>query len=131
MLRKLCILGGILAGSLGAESGANAWLRYDRLSEAAARPYRLALPAAVASFGDSAVLRTAQSELIRGIRGMLGRTLRIESQVPSGGAILIGTMQQIRQAVPQLPDTAIGAEGYWLTIARVGSVAHIVITGPD
>ena len=38
-----------------AESGIDAWLRYAALDDAVARPYRDALPAFAASFGDSPV----------------------------------------------------------------------------
>ena len=132
MLRKICILGGIVAGSLYAETGAGAWLRYDALSENAIRQYRAQVPAAVTSYGDSPVLESARRELIRGIRGMLGRTLRVEAQLPVESAIVMGTMAGIHQAAPQLHlDAQIGPDGYWLTTVRVGSAVHTVIAASD
>jgi alpha-glucuronidase len=71
--------------SLHAETGYNAWLRYAALDKAPA------LPAVVATAGDSVVLMTARDELIRGVRGMTGRTLRVEAGTPNEPAIVIGT----------------------------------------
>ena len=59
--------------ALHAESGHDAWLRYEPLVS----PPQL--PAVVSMAGDSQVLRTAQQELIRGVRRMTGRVLRAES----------------------------------------------------
>jgi alpha-glucuronidase len=132
MLRKIWILGGLVALSLNAETGANAWLRYDALSETAMRQYRSAVPAAVTTYGNSPVLASAQHELIRGVHGMLGRTLRVEAQLPAEGAIMLGTLAQIRQAAPQLHlDAQIGPDGFWLTTVKVGAVTHTVIAGAD
>ncbi|HEV3200189.1 MAG TPA: alpha-glucuronidase family glycosyl hydrolase [Bryobacteraceae bacterium] len=133
MLRRICILSGLVAGCLYAETGASAWLRYDALSENAIRQYRAALPAAVTSYGDSPAIGSARRELIRGIRGMLGRTLRVEAQLAVESAIVLGTVAQIRQAAPQLhlDVVQIGAQGYWLTTARVGGAVHMVIAASD
>jgi alpha-glucuronidase len=45
----------------------------------------------VVTLGDSPVLLTARDELIRGVRGMTGRTLRIESRITNEPAIVVGT----------------------------------------
>ena len=74
-----------VALTLHAQTGYNAWLRYAPLD------HPPALPAVVAVKGDSLVLITARDELIRGIRGMTGRTLRVESGTPSEPAIVIAT----------------------------------------
>jgi alpha-glucuronidase len=41
--------------------------------------------------GEALVLLTARDELIRGVRGMTGRTLRIETGAPNEPAIVVGT----------------------------------------
>src|SRR5690349_24986610 len=82
-----------LAGAavLGAEDGSSAWLRYAALDEAAARSYRQG-PAAITAAGNAPAVESARQELIRGIRGMLARTLRIEPPLPADSAILRGTL---------------------------------------
>src|SRR5215831_12804548 len=81
MSMRLLLLGAVL--SLHAETGRDAWLRYE-LS-----PTPPNLPAVVTVIGDSPVLRTAQQELIRGLRGMTGRTLRSESGAAREHAIVL------------------------------------------
>ena len=112
---------------LHAESGADAWLRHAPLDEASARQYAT-LPAAVVNFTATPPAESAQRELLRGVRGMLGRTLRVESGLPKEPAILMGTLADLRQLhlTADLP-----LDGYWLTTASVGSVTYTVITAAN
>ena len=125
MLRYLLLLAVV---PLCAETGADAWLRHAPLDEASARQYRAILPAAVVTYTKSPVAQSAQSELLRGIRGMLGRTLRVESGLPKEPAIVLGTLADLRQLhlTADLP-----VDGYWLTTANAGGVSYTVITGSN
>src|SRR5947208_3403453 len=96
----------LAAGNLAGESGQRAWLRYSRLDDAEVRTYRKDLPAVVVPIGQGLLIRSAQGELLRGVRGMLGRTLRVELKVPSEGAIVLGTFDELRRAAP-LPGMTI------------------------
>src|SRR2546423_15640208 len=103
-IRKLSALGLLFLCThtvVHAETGAEGWLRYARLDQQAAQKYD-AMPASVIKLGSSAVLETAQQELIRGIRGMLGGTLPIEEAEAHENAILLGTLSDLRAAVPGL-----------------------------
>jgi alpha-glucuronidase len=134
MLQKLWLLSGLLAiaGCLYAETGYDAWLRYTALAGDALRQYREVVPPAVFSLGDSAILGNAQRELARGIREMLGRTLRVEFRFPKESAIVMGTIASIRKSAPQLaPAASIEAEGYCLTTLAVNGVRYLVIAGAD
>ena len=64
--------------SARAETGYDGWLRYAPITDRAARERYATLPAVVVALGDSPIIVAAQDELIRGIRGMLGRTLRAD-----------------------------------------------------
>src|SRR3954452_3523292 len=79
-MRWICLL---LTLSLHAETGYRAWLRYAPLASPPA------LPAVVSIADDSVVLRTAQQELIAGIRGMTGRILRAETGAAGESAIVL------------------------------------------
>ena len=57
-----------------------------------------ALPAVAAAAGESPLVASAQQEIIRGLRGMTGRTLRAESGLPQESAIVLGTLAEIRRA---------------------------------
>ncbi len=117
------------AASGQAETGHDAWLRYARLQPAAAERYSV-LPATILSLGDTLVLNTAQTELVRGVKGMLGRTLRIASGVPTEGAIMIGTVGQLQTVAPAFHIIeGLGGDAFWLTTGEVGGYRCIIITG--
>lgn len=117
------------AASLRADNGYDAWLRYAQLTNAEHAKYD-ALPASVVLLGDSALLQTSQAELIRGVRGMLGRTLRAEKGTPSGEAIVLGTLENLRSIAPDLrAPHSLSPDGYWLATGRVHGYDCIVIAG--
>lgn len=116
----------LAACPLFAENGSAAWLRYAPVDEATARP----LPAVLLAAGDSPVVGSARAELVRGVRGMLGRTLRIEATLPSEGAILVGPIEELRKLAPQLKlDATLAPDAYWLKTMRIGSVRYLAIAG--
>ena len=82
-----------------AESGEDAWLRYAPLGTEQARSY-WTLPAAIVTLRNSELPFSAQKELVQGIRGMLGRTLRVSSTLPDENVIVIGTVAQFRELDP-------------------------------
>lgn len=101
------------------ETGAQAWLRYAPLDEPALSQYRQMIPAVVAASDDSELVRTARNELVRGVRGMLGRTLRVETAAqPSEGAIVL-----------RLVTGDQSPEGYWLHTTSCGRFRCIEIAG--
>jgi alpha-glucuronidase len=112
-----------------AETGSAAWLRYAPLQPAAAARYR-AFPATTLSLGDTIVLNAAQAELVRGVKGMLGRTLRIGSGVPTESAIVIGTAEHLRNIAPALHIIdGLHGDAFWLTAGEVGGFRCIIIAG--
>ena len=121
-----------LTNTLHAETGYNAWLRYAALDEAAARPYRALLPAAVTILSDDRLEQSAQQELIRGIRGMLGRTLRVEPKLPNESSMVLGTLDEFRRIAPQFGLTAtLEADGYWLKAVRINGTRHIAVAAAN
>jgi len=133
MVRKLGAFSALLgAVAVRAETGANAWLRYAALDASAARPYRQSLPAVVTAVGAAAPVETAERELIRGVRGMLGRTLRVESRVPLEGAIVLGTLSEMHHAAPQFALAGnLETDGFWLKTVTVSSVRYTIITAEN
>ena len=91
------------AGTAAAETGYDGWLRYAPLDDAIAKQYE-PLPAAIVALGDSAVVESASEELVRGVRGMLKRDLRIAEAPLAEDAIVLGTVAEIRKALPSLAE---------------------------
>src|SRR5262249_32131633 len=78
----------LAAITANAETGHEAWLRYAAIAE----PSQYAsIPAVVVSSSNSQVIASAEQELIRGIRGMLGRILRAQGSQPNEPAIILET----------------------------------------
>jgi alpha-glucuronidase len=109
-----------------AETGADAWLRYARLDPNLARTYRN-LPGSTRVLGNSMVVTAAQQELVKGLRGMLGRTLRAQSGEPSETAIVIGTVEQVRRLGYELP--ALEGDAFSLSSGTLQKKNVIVIAG--
>jgi alpha-glucuronidase len=108
---------------LRAESGHDAWLRY------APKQTAMALPAAIYAAGHGAPSANARNEIVRGVRGMFGRTLRIESALPKEPAIVLGTLDELAGSFSL--KTKLDPGGYWIVHASSGGVRYLVITGPD
>jgi alpha-glucuronidase len=126
ILRRVLILSTVwgfsAAAGLRAETGYNVWLRY-------APGYRHAVPAAVGSLGDSPLIGSAREELIRGVRGMAGKTLRIEPGVPKESAILLGTLDKLPPGWRL--DAKLGPDGYWLKTIASSGIQYTVITAEN
>ena len=127
---RLFLLVGLFAAAARAESGRDAWLRYAPLDEPSASHARAEVPAAVVSFGDSPVLASARDELLRGVRGMLGRTLRVESALPHENAIVIGTIESLHAAAPDLnPSAPLAEDAFRIRTVAAGNLHYTVIAG--
>jgi alpha-glucuronidase len=110
---------------LSAETGYEAWLRYAPLDSSTRAKYG-SLPASVTITGDSIILHSAQDELVRGLRGMMGRTLRAENGEPRERAFVLGTFRNI----PGLRSrNDIGPDGFWLTSSRINGFDCLIIAG--
>src|ERR1700733_8423789 len=90
------LLGAMQSGRLQAETGYQAWLSYARLDKSAAERDQT-LPVRVVVLEESTILKTAQTELIRGLGAMLGRRAEPAAAFSPGRAILLGTFAQFRE----------------------------------
>jgi alpha-glucuronidase len=127
-LTFVCITAMFLPVMLTAETGHDAWLRYAYINDTVAREGYADLPAVVVGFGNSPVIVSAREELIRGFRGMLGRTLRAASTLPNEPAIVLATISDLRAALPGAPRIAPLAEDGF-QIIRTGR--ELIVTGTN
>src|SRR5208282_365336 len=119
---------GLGARCVRGESGADAWLRYAPLEKTDAQKYA-GLPANIVLLGDSPVVHSAESELIRGVRGMLGRTLREEKTFSRASAIVLGTLSALRaDSTGILERVEPRDDGFLLTTQKVRGFDSLIIT---
>src|SRR6266478_1133099 len=121
----------LLTPAIRAEIGAEAWLRYARLDANASRTYQN-FPASVVVLEDTALLHSAQEELLRGISGMLTKSLRVELNLPQKAAIILGTLNAVQKIVPGLhPPADLREDAFWLANTRVHGVRHLIIAAQN
>ncbi|HEV2691213.1 MAG TPA: alpha-glucuronidase family glycosyl hydrolase [Bryobacteraceae bacterium] len=124
-IRILALL--IATVSLHAETGHDAWLRYAALPQ-----QQQTLPAVVTTLSDSKLIATASQELVRGIRGMTGRTLRMESGVPAESAIVLATLSELQKSAPNWRMAAnLKTDGYWLKTANTDGGRDLIVTAAN
>jgi len=112
----------LTAIGLHAETGYDAWLRYTA-------KFIQPVPSVVASTGDSILIASARSELIRGVRGMTGKTLRTKPGVPKESALVLSTLDKLP---PEWNLNAVlETDGYWLKTLTSGGIGYTVITAPN
>jgi alpha-glucuronidase len=110
-----------------AESGQDGWLRYATLDGRAARMYE-GLPASVVTMGDSAVLKNAEAELVRGVKGMLGRTLRTGSDLPQEPTFILGTVKELRAQVSEFKiSEELREDGFWLSSQEIRGFPCVIV----
>jgi alpha-glucuronidase len=103
-----------------ADDGYRLWLRYDPIETPQRAAYSRAASELVVE-GDSATIRAARSELVRGLSGLLGRPQPVAQRVDRDGAILLA-----RRNVPT------GEEGYVIRSTRVnGHAATLIAANGD
>jgi alpha-glucuronidase len=132
VLMLLSLSAFVLASPQKSETGYEAWLRYDAIDEKGLRQSYDRLPAAIVTLDEAIVIKAAQEELLRGFRGMLGRTLRVESRLPQEDAILLGTLDSIRKTFPALkPNAALKADGYLLKTLKRSGHTYLIVTAAN
>ncbi len=118
---------GFGATSARAETGADAWLRYAPLEKLAAGMYS-DLPVTVVVLGDSPMLNSAKTELLRGVHGMLGRSLREVRSLPQERAIVIGTLSALRGGSPSfLESVELKDDGFLLSTEKFHGVDCLIV----
>jgi alpha-glucuronidase len=119
----------LVATGVRAETGERAWLRYASIHDQAALSRYRSLPAVVVAIESGEVVRTAQHELVRGVRGMLGRTLREQTALPGENAIVLGTVARLRASYPAFhPDESLRPDAYVVKTIHRGGHTDLLIT---
>ncbi len=114
----------------GDEDGHELWLRYREVDQPRLlASYRRAFTQVVKA-EDDGVLASAQEELVRGLSGLLGRTIGVVNTPTRSGAVVLGTPESspiVRDHAPKAELEKLGPEGYVVRRARVGKVDVVLI----
>ncbi len=78
-------------GPACAEDGYDLWLRYVRVPDASLLAQYRSAAAQIVVQGGSATMQAADSELVRGLSGLLGQTVPSQTSVTADGAVVVGT----------------------------------------
>ncbi|HUB18603.1 MAG TPA: alpha-glucuronidase family glycosyl hydrolase [Acidobacteriaceae bacterium] len=125
-----------IVATLHAEDGSQGWLRYAPPSPTGFPLTYEAMPAALVNLDSSVEAASAQKEMLRGVRSMLGRTLRLEATIPGNDdAWVLGTAEEIRTALPGYPapgqaDKA-GPGGFTLSVVTAHGYQYWIVAGAD
>jgi len=128
-VRSILLAGTMLAACVAtpasAEDGYELWLRYRPIEAAAVAQY--APYAAAVVGGDSPTLKIAETELERGLSGLLDHPVGLAATV-SDGDIVVGTPQSsdLIRAL-NLPLAKLGAEGYLIKSTTINGHPVTVI----
>ena len=122
----LCLLPGVYG-----ETGQEGWLRYAALPPQLAQQYKI--PHRIVATSQSAVARSAASELARGLHSMLGANLTVSPTLAGNDAFLLGTPAEIRHLLPTWkPLSPIAPEGFSLSqFAEQGHNYWVLAGGSD
>ncbi|HEX4064736.1 MAG TPA: alpha-glucuronidase family glycosyl hydrolase [Acidobacteriaceae bacterium] len=130
----LCFLAFTFASFSGgalAQDGSPAWLRYAPPSGIRPLPAYDNMPAALVNLDDSPVGGSAQNELLRGVRSMLGKTLRLESNLPEENAWVLGTGAEIAAVLAHDQRPVVAAEGFSLSTLTAHGHTYWIVVGAD
>jgi alpha-glucuronidase len=89
LIALLAMVSGLFVLSAKGEDGYRLWLRYERLSDAAAKAYRGHIKSLTVA-GNSATAAAVRRELENGLGGLLGASVR-SSETVGDGALIVGT----------------------------------------
>jgi alpha-glucuronidase len=121
-----------LAPLAWAEDGYDLWLRYPQAAPEALQRYRAAVTHIVGS-AESSTLQAVKGELERGLAGVLGSRIPVETQVTRPGAVIFGTPASSSIiAEMKLPLNDAGSEGYVLRSVNVdGRPASVIAANTE
>ena len=88
------------------------------------------MPAVVVALGQPSVqVVSAQQEIVRGVRGITGKTLRTANQLPRESALVLGEIAALRESFHLVGD--LPPEGYWLKTVQSEGLQYTVVAGGD
>jgi alpha-glucuronidase len=120
-----------VAAPTRAEDGSQAWLRYAPPVRDGLLSYYQKMPAALVNLDTAPTSKSAQNELLRGVRSMLGRTLRIGPTPQGQDAWVLGTQREIAAALPAYLTSDLKPDGFFVTVLGTQGHTYWIVAGAD
>ena len=122
----------LAAAPAWAEDGYDLWLRYLPVEQSALTNYRSHATEIVIAH-ESPTIAAARSELVRGMRGLLGQVLPVASSTTRDGAIILGTPTSSPEiAALGLNLSTAGSEGFVIrSVTVAGHRATAIVANAD
>jgi len=125
----------LLCSAAHAETGAEGWLRYARITDPAVLQRYSGLPGRIVVLGnspaDQTIAQSAATELQRGLSSMLGRTFTISGEVPdNGNAIILANLSTLNKAFTISGDK-LTPDAYTFVPRNEGNSKSYIILGGD
>jgi alpha-glucuronidase len=118
-------------GSLKDEDGSSLWLRYPQVPIPGRLAEYVAAFSQVVSATDSPSIDAAEAELVQGLSGLTGKTIKLDPSVTGPGAVVLGTATSA--LIKDLPLAsrlaALGPEGYLVESTQSGGQPVTAIAG--
>ena len=127
----LLLLASITCCTADAETGAEGWLRYARITDSSILQRYITLPDRIVVLGDTPIDRAAATELQRGLHSMLGRNFTISRQMEDNtNAIIIANLSSLQHAFAVSGDK-LPSDSYTLGPKIEGSSHRFIVFGGD
>ncbi|SFB90663.1 alpha-glucuronidase [Parapedobacter composti] len=115
-----------------ADEGYRLWLKYDRITDAARMDAYQRRIEAFRIWGSSPTLAVAETELKRGLEGLLGRAVSAGNSTGiDSNMVIVGTLADLPQRythqIPRYAFSHLGPEGYTIREVTVGGRSSIAI----
>ena len=134
MLLSVCCIIISTCPMASADDGYELWMSYRKLDNTARlREYRQVLSSVIIQ-SDSETLNIIREEIKKGLDGLLGINISIQSTPSKGGALIIGTPKKspfIRELNLSNDLVALGREGFLIRSIKVKDITSIIITANE
>ena len=122
----------LCGGASRAENGADGWLRYAPIQNPQILKQYASLPNRIVSLDGSEIAHSAQSEIARGLKSMLGKPVETDTRLPSGNSFVLGTIAELRAQFPGWqPTVRLKAGGFTIAAVHLNGRTYWLIGGED
>ena len=112
-----------------AETGAEAWLRYERVTDPPALQRYHELPHRIVQLGQSPIAQNASAELARGLSSELGLQTQPSATPGTEDAFVLGTPAEIKEFLPGDAPPSLPTEGFRIARERTDKQTLWIIEG--